>query len=153
MQAKLSRSLDLSAVCSGTRQWCCVGKQRLIGQISYHPGSDPGVQIVALVPIHAIELLAAGSSRNGQVSYNDFRPATRGTVAQEPPRTMLCFPSKKSASRISVCGKIHRIEQHTNLCNQDTATWPQIRPTSPMSNWSTPKHLPSVTGQPADRCP
>lgn len=30
-------------------------------------------------------------------TYNVVRPAIRGCVAHEPPKTMLCFPSKKSA--------------------------------------------------------
>jgi hypothetical protein len=32
-----------------------------------------------------------------QNTYKDFLPAIRGCVAQDPPRTMLCFSSKKSA--------------------------------------------------------
>lgn len=31
-------------------------------------------------------------------TYNDLRPATRGWVAHDPPRMMLCFSSKKSAT-------------------------------------------------------
>lgn len=32
-----------------------------------------------------------------RLTYNVFRPAIRGWVAQDPPRTILCLPLKKSA--------------------------------------------------------
>jgi hypothetical protein len=35
-------------------------------------------------------------------TYKDFLPAMRGCVAQDPPRTMLCFSSKKSAGDCDV---------------------------------------------------
>jgi hypothetical protein len=39
------------------------------------------------------------SRKRHGVFYNVLRPAILGSVAQEPPRTILCLPSKKSAVR------------------------------------------------------
>ena len=66
----------------------------------------PGVGVVALVPVDAISQESQPVRKVGKErwearrrdrAYKDFRPAMRGWVAQEPPSTMLCFSSKKSA--------------------------------------------------------
>jgi len=74
----------------------------LIRQVSNQSRPYPSVRIVALIPIDADRLCYQLNRhpRPGDGTYNDLRPAIRGMVAQEPPSTMLCFPSKKSATDI-----------------------------------------------------
>lgn len=44
-----------------------------------------------------------------QLTYNVFRPAIRGWVAHDPPRTILCFPSKKSAVPTYIALALERV--------------------------------------------
>jgi hypothetical protein len=74
-------------------------------QVTDQPRSGPCIWVVALVPVDAlrqgwlVKSDAASPLRGGEGrTYKDFRPATRVCVAQEPPRTTLCLPSKKSAT-------------------------------------------------------
>lgn len=70
--------------------------------ISHEPGSHPRKQIIALVPVNAGSKSQHIKNRVilqlSSDTYNDFRPAIRGCVAHDPPRTILCFSSKKSAA-------------------------------------------------------
>lgn len=71
--------------------------------VSHEPGSHPRKQVIALVPVNAgpesqhtkdwviLQQLMSDT-------HNDFLPAIRGCVAHDPPRTILCFSSKKSAA-------------------------------------------------------
>lgn len=67
-----------------------------ISRIPHQTCSSPGIGIVVLVPVDTVQL---ANDRTEYIfeTYNVDRPAILGSVAQEPPRTMLCFPSKKSA--------------------------------------------------------
>ena len=67
-----------------------------ISRIPHQTGSSPGIGIIVLIPVHTVQS-ANDRSRYIQETYNEDRPAILGSVAQEPPRTILCFPSKKSA--------------------------------------------------------
>lgn len=74
-------------------------------------GTCPAKSVFTLVPINARQpLLAIPSILSSstkkylffiigiyKLTHNVFRPAIRGWVAHDPPRTILCFPSKKSA--------------------------------------------------------
>jgi hypothetical protein len=67
-------------------------------EVFNQPSTSPSIQVVALVPVDTKTsefvtkhvFMATGT-------YKVFRPAMRGCVAHEPPKIMLCFPSKKSA--------------------------------------------------------
>lgn len=80
-----------------------------------HRGSCAGTnsRCVSRVSLrHSLQIAAS--------THKVLRPAMRGWVAHEPPRTMLCFPSKKSAVGVSSAmlareGKdtcITRIQRH-----------------------------------------
>lgn len=90
-------------------------------QVANKSGPGPGIRIVALVPVDA-DAVSTGLGRwyrygVGDSTYNVLRPAMRGWVAQEPPRTILCFPSKKSAKNPSAWGSSTKFtHNHTCIC-------------------------------------
>jgi hypothetical protein len=72
-------------------------------EIGNNAGSRPHIRVVALVPVGAKHVSAILFVMYG-CTDKVFRPARRGCVAHDPPKVMLCFPSKKSAGYISqVC--------------------------------------------------
>src|SRR5688500_15689747 len=83
-------------------------------------------------------------------TYKDLRPAIRGCVAQEPPKTTLCLPSKKSAELVR--RKIINVEGSTHLNIQGTGSWAHSPRAFPKRCSSIPKHPPSQTGH-AIHCP
>lgn len=69
--------------------------------ITNHTSSCPGKRVIALIPVHTTKLAAFKMTVFG--THKVFRPAIRGCVAQDPPSTILCLPSKKSAfSKLAV---------------------------------------------------
>ena len=66
-------------------------------QVTDESGTGPRIWVVALVPVNAERGQRVDQAGELEVSYNVLRPAMRGCVAHEPPRMMLCLPSKKSA--------------------------------------------------------
>jgi len=82
-------------------------------------------------------------------THNVLRPARRGCVAHEPPRTTLCFPSKKSAALVSLCSLRHRPGAY--LYSPDTVTLARSRHASPEQYWSTPTPHPGPTVHRASR--
>lgn len=120
--AKKPDHLEIGLSCSeqlGARSLC----------IPDESGTVPSIQIVTLVPIDADVHVSHTQMENlGSNTYNDLRPAIRGCVAQEPPRVMLCFSSKKSAARQSSESNsdpnheswLRTSLKKTYLCKQDT---------------------------------
>lgn len=67
---------------------------------SHNSRSRPRILIPALIPIDTTTISTAPQPNRG-TTYKLRLPAIRGCVAQLPPNTILCFPSKKSAVHIS----------------------------------------------------
>lgn len=84
------------------RRNCSSGDTAYALGITHYTGTRPRERIVALVPVDAASVSAfsrSSSARSAGVStHKVLRPAMRGCVAQDPPSTTLCFPSKKSAT-------------------------------------------------------
>jgi len=69
-------------------------------EITNQSGAYPSVRIVSLVPVDTVcspLALLIRQDPSGKKTYKLFLPAIRGCVAHDPPSTMLCFSSKKSA--------------------------------------------------------
>lgn len=72
-------------------------------QITDEAGANPGVQVVTLVPVDTTLVSPhpfRSHTKDLNCTYKDLRPAMRGCVAHEPPSTILCFSSKKSAIQV-----------------------------------------------------
>ena len=67
-------------------------------KITNYSCTPPNKRVVALVPVHT-DCISGRCGTRSMDTYKLLLPAIRGCVAQEPPSTMLCFPSKKSASK------------------------------------------------------
>ena len=94
--------------------------------VANESGPTPRIRIVALVPIDTIICkLLEPALMDGTVTYKDLRPAIRGWVAQDPPRTILCLPSKKSAveRQVTLATRGRGLSsEYTNLYMQGTTT-------------------------------
>ena len=87
-------SVELRNLCRMQHNFCIL-------QVPHQSSSSPGIRVITLIPVDTNfgKPLEIRKRRAGTVmAYKVFLPAIRGCVAQEPPSTMLCFPSKKSAA-------------------------------------------------------